>query len=357
MADFKILDTAETTEWNKHLTFLPGEQQDIYFTPEYYQLYEELNDGQAKCFVFEKDRDVALYPFLLNSINQLGYNLNEEYFDIQGAYGYNGVVSSTRDQGFINDFYKTFDQFCNENNIIAEFVRFHPLLGNESFSRNNMTVIKDRETVAIDLTKDHSDIWESGYTSKNRNMIRKAIKQGYVVEILNSPKTEDLDTFIDIYYNSMAAVNAEQYYFFKKGYFTNIFKYMSNNAFLFNVVDPACGVVCAAIFLKYGDYFHYHLSGRKNDSDNSVNNFLIDRTLDFAKKEGAKYFHLGGGRSTSHDDTLLKFKKNFSKQTLTFYIGKKIHNQTIYHQVVEQWAHKYPEKVETYKNHLLKYRY
>lgn len=357
MINFEILDTKKSTQWNEYLARLPIEQQDIYFTPEYYKLYEELNDGQAKCFIFEKDESLALYPFLVNSVNCLNYSLDKENYDIQGAYGYNGIVSSTRDQGFINEFYWTFFQFCNENNIIAEFARFHPLLENESFSRNNMTVIKDRETVGIDLTKDYSDIWVSEYTSKNRNMVRKAIKHGYKLEILNNPKAEDLDRFIEIYYNSMLAVNAEQYYFFKRYYFTNIFKYLSKNAFLFNVVDPACGVICAAIFFKYGNYFHYHLSGRKNDSDNSVNNFLIDRALDFAKKEGAKFFHLGGGRSTSPDDTLLKFKKNFSKQTLPFYIGKKIHNQSIYNQVTEQWSYKYPEKVESYKNYFLKYRY
>jgi hypothetical protein len=45
----------------------------------------------AKCFVYQKGSNITLYPFLINSVNALGYNLDKEYFDIQGAYGYNGV--------------------------------------------------------------------------------------------------------------------------------------------------------------------------------------------------------------------------------------------------------------------------
>lgn len=126
---------------------------------------------------------------------------------------------------------------------------------------------------------------------------------------------------------------------------------------LFNVIDSECEVVCSSIFFQYGDYFHYHLSGRNNKADNSANSFLIDRALDFAKNNGAKLFHLGGGRSSDADDSLFRFKKNFSKQILPFYIGKRIHNQAIYSQVVEQWENKYPEKIDKYNNLLLKYRY
>lgn len=54
---------------------LPMGQQDVYFTPEYYALYEQNGDGRTCCFVFEKDGEVVLYPFLMNSVNALGYNL------------------------------------------------------------------------------------------------------------------------------------------------------------------------------------------------------------------------------------------------------------------------------------------
>ena len=139
--------------------------------------------------------------------------------------------------------------------------------------------------------------------------------------------------------------------------FFNTFNYLKRHALFFNIYNHDNELVCASIFFHYGDYFHYHLSGRSAKADNSVNNYLIDSAAVFAQDKGAKYFHLGGGRSKSEDDSLLKFKNSFSKQTLPFYIGKKIHNQEIYNEVVQQWEERFPEKRDKFKNVLLKYRY
>ena len=64
---YRILTLNEKKEWSISLEKLPVDQQDIYYTPEYYELYEKNGDGQAMCFVFEKDNDIALYPFLISS--------------------------------------------------------------------------------------------------------------------------------------------------------------------------------------------------------------------------------------------------------------------------------------------------
>ena len=116
-----ILDLSNSSEWNNYLNRLPIEQQDVYYTPEYYSLYQNNGDGIAYCFVFEKGNDIALYPFLMNSVNDLGYKLAKPYFDIQGAYGYNGVVSSSFEKIFIDGFYQEFNSYCEQQNIIAEF--------------------------------------------------------------------------------------------------------------------------------------------------------------------------------------------------------------------------------------------
>jgi hypothetical protein len=346
----------ELNNWHKTICEL-YEVGDIYFLKEYYHLYEKLGEGNPHCFIYKAEKEIAYYPFLINSINNLGYNLDNSYFDIQGAYGYNGVISNSNEFSFITSFYKTLDKYCQNNNIIAEFTRFHPLLKNEIFSQNHMEIIYDRETVFIDLKKSYQEIWDSDYTSNNRNMIRKAKKMDYKIKIINEPTNKDLDTFISIYEFSMLKAHATDYYFFNREYFSDIFNFLPGNSFLLNVLDSENVVVCSSIFLFYGDYFHYHLSGKKASADNSVNNFIIDQAIIFAQKLGAKYFHLGGGRSRLEDDSLLKFKKNFSKQIQPFYIGKKIHNQKIYNEVVRQWEERYPEKKDKFQNVLLKYRY
>jgi hypothetical protein len=354
---YEILTTEYSDKWTEYLERLPSDQQDIYFTPEYYRLYEELGDGRAKCFVYVKEKDLALYPFLLNNVNDLGFQLDKEYSDIQGAYGYNGIITSNRHREFINGFYETFDHYCKENNIIAEFTRFHPLLKNEAFSKNHLAVTANRETVAADLTKDYSLIWESEYSSVNRNMIRKAGKMDYQIRILENPTDEDLDSFIEVYHHTLKLINAPEYYFFNRQFLFNTFARLQGQAFLLHVTDGNNKILASSVFMHHGDYFHYHLSGRSDKADNSVNNFLLDQALRFAKGRGAKFFHLGGGRSQALNDSLLKFKSNFSKLRLSFSIGKKIHNELIYNEVIRQWETKYPEKMGAYKKMLLRYRY
>jgi len=357
MIGFELLDLTRSQNWSNYLQQLSFDRKDVYYTPEYYRLYEELGDGIANCFVFRQKDKIALYPFLKNAVNECGFDLPDKYFDIQGAYGYNGVLTSSMDSEFILDFYETFDLCCHEENIIAEFTRFHPILQNELFSLNDMSTIRDRETVMIDLKKPYAEIWDDDYSSKNRNMIRKAIRLGYICQIETTPGQHSIDRFISIYHHSMRLAGAEPYYYFNKDFFNNMFKYLKDKIYLFNILNQTGEIICSSIFLHYNDYFHYHLSGRNENADNAVNNFLLDSAVKFAQEMGAKLFHLGGGRSNAEDDSLLKFKRNFSRIAIPFYIGKRVLNEKVYNEVVRQWENKYSAKAEQYRNMLLKYRY
>lgn len=351
---YKVLNNIKNNEWDKFIKLLPLNQQDIYFTPEYYELYEKNGEGKAKCFVFEQNGEIALYPFLINSVNELGYNLDNEYFDIQGAYGYNGVISSSNDREFINDFYKSFDKYCSENNIIAEFTRFHPLLSNYKFSEQNLNVVFDRQTISLDLTKDYDNIWKEEYSGKNRNMIKKAEKLGVTSNI--SQDENDYTNFIELYAETMKNVGATDYYYFDKTYFSNIRKGLNNNQYLIvsKINDEFVG---GMILFIYGDYAHYHLSARKREYGKyAINNHFLNYAVKIAKEQGCKSFHFGGGTGSDENDTLFKFKSNFSTQRGEFHFGKKIHNLEIYNKVVQQWEKQNHQKAEQYKNQLLKYR-
>lgn len=351
-----IYTLADSISWNEKMSFC--QPSDIYSTAEYYSLFENNGDGKAFCFCYEENKSMALYPFLKNSVNQNNLCQEEKnIFDIQGAYGYNGVICNSYHTEFINYFYKAFDNYCKENNIISEFTRFHPLLENQKFSLNHMQIVFDRDTVVLDLSKSYEYIWNNEYTSKNRNMIRKAEKLGYICEILFNPSKTDIDNFIEIYIANMRAVGAESFYFFNESFFNDTFEVLKEQVYLFNIRNKTGKLLCSAIVFKYNDFTHYHLSGRSKDADNSVNNYLLDQVIRFSIKSGAKQFHLGGGRSTCAEDSLLKFKMSFSKTTKPFFIGKRVHDQEVYDKLVNQWEAKFPEKKEKFRNHLLKYRY
>lgn len=346
---YRIISLENSKEWVSKLSFLNKEQQDVYFSPEYYSLYQNYGDGEARCFVFEQDGEIVLYPFLISPITTLGYKLDKEYYDIQGAYGYNGIITSSEDAAFIAAFWEAFDAYCQENDIVAEFTRFHPLLNNQRLASPKMKTFFSRHTVALDLTDD--DIWMHQISSKNRNMIRKAEKEGVTIV-----ESDDYETFRRLYDGTMTDLHAEDFYFFPKSYYDEYKQTFKGESMLcLAMLDGKA--IAGSMFMFSDDYAHYHLSARDREySRYAANNLILWYAIQKAKERGCKWFHFGGGTTGNDDDSLLRFKKEFSKTLCEFWIGKRVHNQAVYDQIVEQWKTNYPESYEQNKVKLLGYR-
>ncbi len=344
---YKILTLNESKEWLEALHNLPQNQQDVYYTPNYYSLYEAYGDGVASCFVYEKDGELAIYPFLKSSINSIGYKLNDEYFDCQGAYGYNGIVSSSTEKSFITNFHDCFKEYCIKNNIVADFTRFHPLLKNENLASKQTKVVFDRKTVYIDLSNEIDEIISNIQHGTLRQIKRAKNRYNIITKIYTNP-VEQLDVVFDIYTQTMKKVKASSYLFFNKEYFSNLLS--MHNSVLFVAYFENNPIAFISSFYSK-EYFHGHLSSSvAMHLHKSPNSFLYYEMICYAKEIGCKYLHFGGGDSTQPDNALLKFKTNFSKELSDFYFGKTIFNQTIYNEIVEQWKTKYPQSFE--KNHM-----
>lgn len=351
MNKVRVLSLSDLHEWSDCLNHLPSQNRDVYFAPEYYSLYQNYGDGEALCFVFEKDGHIALYPFLKNPIRPLGYELDKEYYDIQGAYGYNGLIASTDNAEFIAEFWKEFDAWCQENEIVAEFMRFHPLLNNQCLASPNMKIFFSRHTVALDLSLSLDEIWTQQFSSKNRNMIRKAEKEGVTIV-----ESDDYETFRKLYDGTMTNLNAEGYYFFPQSYYDEYKASFKDDGILyFAMLDGK--VIAGSMFMFSQDYAHYHLSARDRDySKYAANNLILWHGIQKAKERGCKWFHFGGGTTGDENDSLLLFKQNYSKTKTEFWIGKRVHNQAVYDSIVDQWKEKHLESYEHNHVKLLGYR-
>lgn len=351
MGSFEILNLKNKNLWYEYLSRLPIDKQDVYFTPEYYSLYENNGDGEAICFVFEKQRSIALYPFLKNSINQLGYCLNDEYYDIQGAYGYNGMLSSSEDASFLRDFWQIFDQFCKDNNIVAEFTRFHPILRNYRLGEGHYNVFFDRKTVFIDLTQSEERIF-AGFRKATRQHIKKASQ---IIEIRKAVYTEEnVDTFIRIYVENMKKVNSIPYLFFSRQHFMNMFKLDNIEFFLAYIDDQPIACYSGLVSKEY--YSNYLRASLTEYNKTGVNTLMYWSMIQSAKNHGCHYVHFGGGTNGDVDNSLLQYKMNFSQSQSDFYIGKKVHNQQIYDEIIKQWQMKFPKSYVNNEKMLLGYR-
>ena len=70
----EVIDLSQSSYWQEILDNLEPGLQDIYFSPEYYQLAAENNEGDVRCFIFRDKEKVALYPFLINSMTTSSSN-------------------------------------------------------------------------------------------------------------------------------------------------------------------------------------------------------------------------------------------------------------------------------------------
>lgn len=341
------MDIQISNHWNHILkTFLP-ENRDIYFREEYVRLYETETE-KAVCCVIEDGEKVMLFPFLSRTFDYQGQTLH----DFETAYGYGGPIWNHADDIFKSAALQLMVEELKKQNYIAGFVRFHPLLDNCKHF-NVGRVIEDRKTVAIDLSLDENDIWMQEIHTKNRNVIKKGEKSGLQFVVDNEFKY--LDDFIRLYDATMDKLDAADFYYFKPSYYKDFIKSLPNS--FLGVVLYEERVVSAAIFMYEGEYGHYHLSGSDVSALKlSPNNFMLWQAALELKRRGVKRFHLGGGTTSSEEDSLFCFKSRFSKHTCQFCLGKLIFNQLLYEEICDDWERRNPDKTEYYKHFLLKYK-
>lgn len=300
---------------------------DTYWLSGYVKAFRLHGDGEPLLFFYEKDgvrginvvmkRDVADDPRFRGKIEE------KIYFDFATPYGYGGWLIEGEDTA---ELFSAYDAWLQKNGIISEFVRFHPLVRNHEWCADFYEVVQLGEVVHMDLTSPET-IW-SNITSKNRNMIRKAVKNGIRIYHGSFPKI--YETFRMIYNGTMDKDDAEQYYYFGPAFYESVLNDLPRNAQVFWAEKE--GVVTAAsIILTANGRMNYHLSGSRQEfSSLAPGNLILYEAALWGCANGCKTFYLGGGVG-SEEDGLFRFKRSFYKGELNrFHIGKKIFDSEKY---------------------------
>lgn len=301
---------------------------DVYYLSGYVRAFEFHGDGQPLLFYYVGEnikginvvmkRDIADDDFFADKIN------SGELFDFITPYGYGGwLIEGTADSG---ELFSEYEKWCKDHNIVSEFVRYHPMLGNAREAKEFYEVVPLGNTISMDLTSPEV-IWEN-ITSKNRNMIRKAQRSSVVIHRGQFP--EIYKTFKEIYDLTMDSDNAKAYYYFKDEFYNSVLNDLSDEAQVF-FAEFEGKVIAAAIMISSNGYMNYHLSGSLREYQHlAPTNLLLYKAACWGSRNGCKTLHLGGGVG-SREDGLYKFKRAFNrKETKRFEIGKKVYLNDIY---------------------------
>lgn len=305
---------------------------DVYYLNGYVDGFRVHGDGEPALIYFYDENFKAINVVMKRSLADDELFCNESVangcYDILTPYGYGGfLIEGTPDIGFANKYF----EYCRENNIISEFVRFNPMTLNWTKCNTLYDVVELGDTIYIDL-RDEEYVWNN-FSGKNRNVIRKAIKEN--VEIHNTTESWIIDEFMEIYNSTMDRDDASDYYYFERDYYESMISNMKGNyEFFYAVKDEK--IIAVSIIIFANGRMHYHLSASRREYQKfAPTNLLLWEACKYGIANGYKSFHLGGGVG-SKEDGLYKFKKSFNKnENTTYCIGKAIFDQEKYDKLVQ----------------------
>lgn len=303
---------------------------DLYFDDNYGKLYEKVENGKYIKFEIETENGKISNRFLLREIPEKIEDV--QYNDIVTPYGYGGPIIENltgNKEELLKEYEEKFESYCRENNIVSEFIRFHPLVKNyEDFNIYNPIYM--RKTLITKLNEE--DVVQNQFSKSARKNIRQATNRGVSYRIIETP--DNLEEFKKMYYMTMDRNSATDYYYFDDEYFEILLQYFQKNLVLYEAIFEE-KVISSMLCFVYNKTIHIHLSGTISEYLYLAPSYVLKNAIvNWGIENGYEVIHHGGGRSNSEEDNLYLFKKNFAKlYDVEFYIGKKIWNQKIYNEL------------------------
>ncbi len=346
MGHYEVLGLQDRQQWLEELENVKEVCPDLYYRPEYHGLFKDW--GEARAFVYREGNAMVIYPFLFRKIDLipgLKGKLKQQLYDITSPYGYGGPLAShMAGEKVLDNFYRCFAAYCERSNVITEFIRFHPLLGNHRLLEKQVEIERVSSVICVDLGKSEEEIW-LGYGRNNRKNIKKAYQAG--LEVIMEDTPAHFTDFISIYHHTLARNGAGQFYFFNGELYDHIHQELKGN-FIYAHTIKDNQVVSTELLLYNDFYMHSFLGGTLEQYyQYRPNNILKHEVIKWAKKRGIKYFLLGGGYREG--DGIYRFKRSFAPDGhLDFYIGKKVHNHEAVRMLEKMMESKIPREGEGY---------
>lgn len=296
---------------------------DIYFSREYGLVHASVEGGAIETFVHRGAYGEIRHMFVRREIRgHRGVRL----WDITTPYGYGGPVITHSEPGgkagLIDSFFREFSEYCRDTNVVAEFVRFHPLVGNASDFASIYSLDGGRRTVVTALQGVDDPTTET-FTKSCRKSIRRAYNAGVSATVVERPSS--LEEFEDVYYSTMERNRASDFYYFGKEYFDDFVQRLGDNI----VVVRACldqQVIAMSLCMVSDEFIHVHLSGTLSAYLPLSPAYVLRHALtQWGKKQGMRLIHHGGGRSSAPEDPLYRFKKQFGEDAPNaFHVGQRV---------------------------------
>jgi hypothetical protein len=315
-------------------------RHDFHQLPEYVALEARRLGGHGMALVVRETSDharggarEALLPLVLRPVPT---GLGSDARDATSPYGYPCPVFSDPDPQFMAASVESFVAGLRARNVVAAFVRLHPLLdAPEQAMAETGTIVEHGPTVWIDLTTDEATQW-AGYRATHRNLIRRATREGLRVSFDDA--FARLDEFFGVYAQTMERLDAD-WAEFGREYLEQLATLLRARGLGFlALVEHDGEVIAGGVFTSCSGIVQYHLSGTANAwQQASPSRLMLDEVRRRQVARGDRQMHLGGGVG-AREDALFRFKRGFSAERGRFLSWRVIADPDAHAKLVDDWV-------------------
>ena len=322
---------AEGHEWDEWLQL---GRSDVFHTAGYHLWAQDLEGGEPwLAVVGDRDRGLA-WPYLLRHLSDIPGCAGWEGTDVHSVYGYPGPVAWGCGPGdpFVAEAWEAIRGIWRDQDVVCAFTRFHPLLGNAELLDGlpGGSLVSEGCTVSVDVTAS-DDALRAAYGRDLRREIDVARRRGLVTTADEGWRS--LETFTDLYRETMLRVGAPTSYFFDEDELRRLHARLPGSVHLLTtrLEDEAAAV---GLFTDFEGLAQCFLIGT-NDAVRSLSpaKVLLDDGFRWARERGDRVVHIGGGFG-GREDSLFWFKSRFSPARHRFATGRWILDAAGYHELV-----------------------
>lgn len=310
---------ADSERWNALVSNSPI--PDVYYLPAYALASSKIEQSEPVAIVGGPDSKRFLAPLLVRRMSAEVNSSRIDWTDASSPYGYGGLLPLSTGQppdardlrGFLDDL----NDWCSAHDVACCVLRLHPLMRQEEWfaaeeqSQKFLRIRFRGSTTAIDL-ENWDDVRDRpSRMRKDRrsdlNVAHRSLRVTWTTG--DEPNAQPtLDRFSALYEQAMESRHADGFYRFPVSYFSRLASLGSRLGIALAWLDDK--LAAGSIFLAGRDYAHYHLAcGNEFGMKHRAATLLVVEGAKWARKQGCKLLHLGGGLNPG--DSLEFFKCSF----------------------------------------------
>lgn len=245
-----------------------------------------------------------------------------ELYDIEPFHGYCGPLTTTDDQHFLAEALDAYSGVCRDLNVVAELIRFDPLLRNhEPFANSSRIRVERAKAIVIAECPADEDAMIGSFSKPCRRDLRRG-RRDFSFRALSD--STELRTLYDVAARRMGIANDLK---LDRHFFDGV---DASPFFTAYGVFDSSRLVSSALALHHPAGSHYVLAASCEDYPVGSSELMIFGIARESARRGIQKLMLGGGIGSRGDDSLLWFKRKFARANADFYIGKLVHDEKAY---------------------------